>query len=403
MSGLKRILIVAYSFPPQGGIGGRRWAKFAKKIQRSGYEVEVIAADMADEVNSPWADDVAGISVKRFKTTFPTSLKKQPTKLVDKVKYRMALRKMVLKTKGTPYDRAALDQWAFRSLFRQRMEAFNPDAVIATGAPFDLLYFTALELKNYTRVLSLADLRDPWVNGSAFGYSALSQKRLEIEKEKEAKVIDAFDRATMPWPENIEELKQRHPNHAEKLSVLPHFFDEDDLKSESEITNPPDLIYGGAIYEGLRKAMAELSAFSLERKIKTEIRTGSQVDTSIQNDFFNVLPPLSSKDFFARVKASRYSLLFLPEGKRYGLTKLYELVACGNPIVAIGKESNLSESIEKNALGSFVRADHLTEDLAKAIGKEKSFEPNQEWSENYSLSKVTSDLMGLLKKEFHEK
>ena len=403
MTEIKRILIVAYSFPPQGGIGGRRWAKFAKQMQRSGFEVEVVSADLPEAADSPWTADVKGISVFRFNTSFPKSLKTQPARLIDKVRYRMALRKMVWKTKGTPYDRAALDQLAFRSLFSQRMEKFHPDVVIATGAPFDLLYFTAKELSNHPDLLSLADLRDPWVNGSAFGYSALSERRLKIEREKEAKVVDTFDLVTMPWPENIAELKQRHPDHTEKLAVLPHFFDGDDIKAGGKVESPPDLIYGGAIYDGLESTLAELSAFAKANGLKTEIRTSSRVEASIQNEHFKVLPPLASKDFFARVKASRFSLLFLPEGKRYGLTKLYELAACNKPILAIGKESNLSETIEKNTLGSFVRADHLTEDLAKAIGKEKSFSPNKEWSENYSLSKITSDLMDLLKRKLNEK
>lgn len=403
MSELKRILIVAYSFPPQGGIGGRRWAKFAKQFLRSGFEAEVISADMPAETDSSWKADVDGIPVFRFNTSFPSSLKMQPKRLIDKVRYRMALRKMVLKTKGTPYDRAALDQLAFRSTFRQLMDKFNPDVVIATGAPFDLLYFTALELENHPNVLSLADLRDPWVNGSAFGYSALSSQRLEIEKQKEAKVVDAFDLVTMPWPQNIEELKQRHAAKSKKLSVLPHFFDDDDLKSEAKVESPPDLIYGGAIYEGLESAMAELSAFAQAKKLKIEIRTGSLVDSSIQNEFFKVLPALSSKEFFARVKASKYSLLFLPEGKRYGLTKLYELAACQKPILAIGKPSNLSELIENKSLGQFIHEDRLTKELVKAIDQSNEIEPNQDWVNSHSLSKITADLTDLLKKELNGK
>ncbi|MCZ4409295.1 hypothetical protein O3Q51_10760 [Cryomorphaceae bacterium 1068] len=403
MTEIKRILIVAYSFPPQGGIGGRRWAKFAKQFRRSGIEVEVISADMPAETDSSWTADVDGIPVFRFKTSFPASLKMQPARLIDKVRYRMALRKMVLKTKGTPYDRAALDQLAFRSLFSQRMEKFNPDVIIATGAPFDLLYFAAIEMENHPDVLSLADLRDPWVNGSAFGYSALSNERLEIEKEKEAKVVDTFDLVTMPWPQNIEELQQRHPDQAKKLSVLPHFFDDDDLKSKGEVENPPDLIYGGAIYEGLEPALAELSAFAKAKELKIEIRTGSLVDSSIQNEFFKALPPLSSKEFFTRVKASKYSLLFLPEGKRYGLTKLYELAACQKPILAIGKPSNLSELIENKSLGQFIHEDRLTKELMKAIDQSKEIEPNQDWVNSHSLSKITADLTDLLKSELNAK
>jgi hypothetical protein len=103
------------------------------------------------------------------------------------------------------------------------------------------------------------------------------------------------------------------------------------------------------------------------------------------------------------VKASKFSLLFLPEGKRYGLTKLYELAACQKPILAIGKESNLSEMIEEKSLGQFIPIDRLTEGLAKATNQASQFETNQDWFQRHSLSQITSDLTVLLKRRLNEK
>jgi len=397
MSEIRRILIVAYTFPPQGGIGGRRRAKFAKELLRQGYQVDVIAADMPGQEQSPWTLDVKEIPVFRFKTDFPQSLTKQPMGLVDKVRYRMALRKMVMKTQGTPYDRAALDQLSFQSLFRKNMDSFRPDLILATGAPFDLLYFTALELKNYPSVFSVADMRDPWINGSAFGYSQLSKRRLEAEKAKESEVMKVFDMVSMPWQKNIDELQQRHPELSKKLFVLPHFFDDDDMSSTETLDFPPDLIYGGGIYEGLEEYLVEFSAYCKQHKIKAEIRTSSAVNSSLQNEFFQVLPPLQSHQFFARVKSARYALLFLPEGNRYGLTKLFELAACGKPILAIGRKSDLSDLIEKESLGFFIDIHKLAEGLNKALNSKKSFQQNREWLSNHSLHSVTKSFMDLVK------
>jgi len=399
MSNFKRILIVAYTFPPQGGIGGRRWAKIAKELHKQGYLTEVISAELADEQSSPWMSDVKSIPVFRFKTTFPKHLKRQPQNLLDKVRYRMALRKMVMLTKGTPYDRAALDKLSFLSMFRKRMQLFKPDLILATGAPFDLLHFTAAELSHYSGVLSVADLRDPWVNGSAYGYSGLSKKRLSVEKAKESEVVEAFDLVSMPWQKNIEELQERHPTFSEKLFVLPHFYDEDDLVFEEEVTNPPDIIYGGGIYEGLEDTIVRLAQFCNNLQIKAEVRTTNTFNRSVQNEFFSVMPPIPSHKFFARVKSSKYALLFLPEGHRYGLTKLYELAACGRPILAVGRKSPLSDLIVKESLGFFIDIQNLERDLQDALNSQIPFRANREWLANHSLQSVTRDFMDLVNRK----
>jgi glycosyltransferase involved in cell wall biosynthesis len=110
---------------------------------------------------------------------------------------------------------------------------------------------------------------------------------------------------------------------------------------------------------------------------------------------FRFRESLPSESFFSKVKAARYPILFLPEGKRYGLTKLYELAACGRPIIAIGKPSELSRMIEDNKLGRFVRQDSLEEDLEKALKELSNFNSNREWVKRYSLSLVTENLLDI--------
>ena len=53
------ILIICHSFPPNSGIGGRRWAKFAKELAHRGYTVHVIRNSTTARVRtSLWTNDV---------------------------------------------------------------------------------------------------------------------------------------------------------------------------------------------------------------------------------------------------------------------------------------------------------------------------------------------------------
>ena len=52
------LLLICLEFPPVRGIGGRRWAKFAKELARRGHPVHVIrSAGHAGQLDSLWATD----------------------------------------------------------------------------------------------------------------------------------------------------------------------------------------------------------------------------------------------------------------------------------------------------------------------------------------------------------
>ncbi len=391
-----RFLIVSYTFPPEGGIGGRRWAKLVKCLHRVGHSVEVVAATLpADEI-SPWGPDVLGINVYRFATRFPEILTRTPKNTLEKIAYRSALARLKRRTKGTPYDRAALDKESILTLVQGRIKKFKPDVLIATGAPFDLVH-SLIGIQDTAGIkLKVADFRDPWIGGQAFGYSRLPEARLEFEKKKEAEVVSHYDVITMPWQKNIDELAQRHPGHADKLTVLSHFYDEDDVGSKSSVEKKTKFIYGGALYPGLEKVLANLSELCFQMKWRFELFTASDVNPEMLHDYFKAFKPIPSTEFFQRVKSAEYAILFLPQGNRFGLTKLFEIAACGIPIIAIGEESELSKEIEKNELGKFVEADNLLNKLPDIDRYFGTFDPNMKYVQEKSLSAVTNTLLDLI-------
>lgn len=393
----RRILIVSYTFPPSGGIGGRRWAKFAKSLIRKGMLVEVVSADIPQYDRNPWKEDVKGIPVHRFVSKFPIVLTTVPDGFVAKVRYRLALMKMKIHTDGTPYDRAALDRDSVREVFARSMDSFKPDFVVVTGAPFDLLNHLSGLIPRYSTTKFLADLRDPWINGKAFGYSDLPDGRLSVEKRKEREVIEAYHRVTMPWEKNIEELSERYPDYKSKFQVLPHFYDEDEISHGDEMINEtPDFLYGGALYEGLEPVLADLAGFCEQHELKAEILTDDREKIPIENDWFRIKPLMPSRRFFALAKSSKFLILFLPEGNRHGLTKLIEYAACDKPILAIGKPGALGQMIESLGLGKFVDIANLGQELKDLLLNPYVHNPDRVWIARHALSNVTNKLMELL-------
>lgn len=85
------VLIICYAFPPNYGIGGRRWAKFAKELARRGHPVHVIRRAFNNGNRSLWTEDgeTQGIHHHPLPARTPAVFHRWPlTSVADKVLYR---------------------------------------------------------------------------------------------------------------------------------------------------------------------------------------------------------------------------------------------------------------------------------------------------------------------------
>ena len=159
------LLLISHTFPPYKGIGGRRWAKFAKALARMGHPVHVIHSAGAEALKgSLWTEDIAqpGITVQPLPHRYPTVLFKRPlTSLMEKVSYR--LWKMILPriTKGNWLDQSILWRTQLLREAGSLIEQHGIRWMLITGAPFRLFHY-GVELKRRHGVQLLCDLRDPW-------------------------------------------------------------------------------------------------------------------------------------------------------------------------------------------------------------------------------------------------
>ena len=49
----RRLLVITFHFPPDGSVGGNRWAGLSKYLARRGWEVHIVTAAAGDDFQMP--------------------------------------------------------------------------------------------------------------------------------------------------------------------------------------------------------------------------------------------------------------------------------------------------------------------------------------------------------------
>jgi hypothetical protein len=191
------VVIVSFTFPPYGGIGGRRWAKFSKYLFREGLDLRVIAAKRDLNTQSDWTGDIKEYSgrIEYLEDFYPKILSRLPKNIFEKLQYKLALQfvKLICR-KGNYYDPSLFFNRRAKKRVEQLIQA-GARKVIITCAPFRTAY-ELLKLKmQYPKVEFLIDFRDPWVNNkSHYGLYNMPIRRQVQEAEMEKNAIATADK-----------------------------------------------------------------------------------------------------------------------------------------------------------------------------------------------------------------
>lgn len=363
-----RILLFCYDFPPNQGIGGRRWAKFAKGLAQEGHQVHVIlASERTGNTPSPWSDDVSlpDIKLHYLQRKFPEVIDVGPTTVWQKLTYRIELFKLKMTVKGTIYDQACQLEKSILRLANKLVEEESIEAVIATGAPFSMLYYGALTKRTHPHLKFLADYRDPWLTARNLGMPSLSVSRKKEEMRKQAIVFAQADVVTSPYL-SLNATMQKEAHSKPRFEVLPHFFDPDDVPDPTQNSGRTDkihLVYGGALYleldpylEWFARCLHHLrdKAPALYDRLEVDFYTA---DSQFKR-FFSGLEnkvrfhaPIG-KNFFKVAQNATAALVFLTESKKDHLTtKFFELLPLRKPLFYFGPDGFASSQIQAQSLG----------------------------------------------------
>jgi len=407
----KHVLLISYTFPPYPGIGGRRWAKFAKYMSRLGYTVHVIQAKNPFKEKSLWLEDIKNndrIITYEIEIRYPKILLTNPTNFYQKFKYKAALFIVNLFTKGSPYDRGIFWKRDMLKKSEELIWKYKIENIISNCAPFSSAYY-ALDLKKQYKNLNLiVDFRDPWTWGKGYGFSILENKRLLFEKEKELEVMQNSDYILVPTVEMKNHIHSVYPKLSDKVNLVPHGFDKDEIthKPKSQ-TNIKRLIFYGSLYFNLDYIFKEIAKCFNEYngKVTLDIYSSTKsyqkyfLAANLISESVNYHKPLLPRELFKKMDLYDFVLIVQPEyAKDFISTKIHEIIYTKTPIILISDDGELSDFIKRNHLGLCFKLENLRKDFHLIFeSKLAEFKLNQFPIEDYSFEEITSNLTQYLK------
>jgi glycosyltransferase involved in cell wall biosynthesis len=408
----EHILLINFDFPPNQGIGGRRWGKLAKGLANEGYKVHVIKADpIPGNKTSIWTDDVKhpNITVTSIRRTYPLILSHPGSSIIDKLRYKLELFRLKRQVKGTIYDLSATwDQFLIPACERICSE-FPISRIIATGAPWHLL-FSIGEWNAANRNLQyIVDFRDPWLYAKNYGMASLDAKRKAFETHKQGRVLELADVILSPANGIIQELIQfasEQSIQTGSMFTLHHFFDEDDFKnlnlSRHSSSKEFRIVYGGDLYLDLEPELRKVVAFFLESnhgefKVHLDIYTDASVPAFMRDVPSISIHPTAGKSFYTIASQADAFLILLPEHKKNEFTtKFYDNLPFQKPYLVATHGGEVAQFVEQHEMGYVWKSQDVYPWYEHIKNNTFNFSPHNDIAA-YSLTAATKQLITLFR------
>lgn len=225
------LLMIAGVFPPTGGSGVQRTAKFAKYLSRAGWSITVLAVEAIPGLPQDFTllcDLPSDVRILRGPSAFCV---KRASRTGDSTRTISALKRLASRAAmalGYPDELLGWVLSSFRELDARRQEP-RPDLVFSTYSP-PSNHLLGLWLKRAWQIPWAADFRDLWTEDCAYPkrgpLGGWVDRRLENAFLREADAVIAVGEAQR-------DILAAHVSLArDKFHVIPNGFDPEDFAEE---------------------------------------------------------------------------------------------------------------------------------------------------------------------------
>ncbi|HOP44190.1 MAG TPA: glycosyltransferase, partial [Flavobacteriales bacterium] len=237
---MKRVLIVTYYWPPNGGAGVQRWLKFVKYLPQHGWQPVVYTPENPELVaeDPGLLDDVPReAEVIKRRISEPYGLYKRLTGRGVKEKVHTAFLseekregwrdRMALWVRSNFFIPDARVGWVGPSVrfLKQYLREHPVDVIVTTGPPHSM-HLIGLRLKRALGIRWVADFRDPWTNIDFYRQLKLSRSADRRHRRLEAEVLREADTVVAVGWTLADELRDLG---AKRVEVITNGFDPADV------------------------------------------------------------------------------------------------------------------------------------------------------------------------------
>lgn len=409
---MKKVLLLAYYFPPAAASGSLRPVGLCRYLRDFGFEPHVVCAD-PESIQPPVGRDTT------LEGLVPDSVR------VDRIRYRSTLkelldlrdrmRRVFQRRPNAPSNRAGGDEEAgdeapsVKDAILDRLFIFpdhqkywvrpavrhvcalspseRPDVVLATASPWSSL-IAGLTIARRLRIPFVADFRDPWSRNPKPQPSA---RLLPQVAALERRVVHAASAVIANTDALRSAMIRDYPSCEQKIQAITNGFIEDMIPgryANGAAVGPLELCHFGSVYplrnpKLLLEVLSDLAEEGLVRPEDLRVRFIGSWDTRdascdalatrLEAAGLVVREPAMPREAAIRAMHSASHLLILQQDFPLQIpAKLYEYIAVGRPMVVIGGAGATAELVTSHGLGVCCLNDrHAIRDLLTGLAVDK--------------------------------
>ena len=409
----KKVLMLAYQFPPMGGAGVQRTLKFAKYLPQFGWEPIIYTVDHKKGVNDPTlSEEVNHIRIIRTKSHDLTHWKK-PFHILGKF-----LSRKLLIPDG---------EWLWyrknRRSILEYVKEIQPDVIYSTSYPYSDHLLGLYVKKHYKDIPWVVDFRDEWTKNPYILDMNYSSYRKKIEQKMEADVVAHCDYFITNSPFMLDGFMEDY-DLKDKSIVIPNGYDTPDFEGLEVKTAKREkltMTYAGSMY-GRRKPDYFLKA--LNKAIEDQLVDEDDILLQFVGDFskqnidkisgmlgnkkiVQFYPYMEHKKSIEFLLNSDVLLLIVGKGigdKNFYTGKIFEYINTQKTILGLVPEDGAAAMVIEETKTGYVVDSTKVDEIATCIGdiytrwKQGTLEvqPNYEAIRQYDRVNLTNQLSMVL-------
>jgi glycosyltransferase involved in cell wall biosynthesis len=424
----KKVLVIAYYWPPSGGSGVQRWLKFVKYLPSFGWKPYVFTPENpAFELQDPslQKDVPAEAEIIRFPIWEPYALfnslsgKKEKTSgsIIQKGKQSF-FQKMSVWIRGNFFIPDPRVFWVRPSVrfLTEYLRKNQIDTIITTGPPHSM-HLIGLKLKKTNPLLKwIADFRDPWSEWGLLDSLRVGSIGKNFHRRLERKVLQQADEVITITPFYVRQLAQLG---GRKVELVTNGFDEDDFtnfklkKSDrflirhvgivNEKCDPRPFMNVVAEWYGrneeLRKVLTVEFVGTVHPSFKEFVHTHQALSSFTV--FTDPVPHKALMDIYATSAVAVLILTGYKDAEGYMPGKLFEYIATGLPVLGVGPSNGDAAAIlnqgHNGTMFDHTDREGITAFLETCFSNWKnSGSTSQQRISQYSRKELTGKLVSLL-------